>query len=108
VRILGEGVAQRSFVIHKEAHRFRFQLVQIEPRSKTDLHGQIRVLRVRLCIERLGLAVEPFFDAPVEAEPDRAVLRVVLRKSCDSRNYSAQSPRWRLCMANSHSISLAR
>ena len=44
MRILGERIAQRSFVIHEEPDGFGLELVQIEPRgAKADLHGQIRM-----------------------------------------------------------------
>ena len=69
VRVLRERIAQRGFVVHEEADGFGFQLVQIEPRGKADLHGQVRMLRIRRGAERLGVGIEPFLNAAFGTEP---------------------------------------
>ena len=55
VRVFGERIAQRGLVVHEEADRFGFQLVQIEPRGKADLHGQVGMLRIRRGAQGLGV-----------------------------------------------------
>ena len=83
VRVFRERIAQCGLVIHEETERFGFQFVQVEARSKTDLHCQIGMLRVRRGAQCLGFRVEPFLDAAFGAEPRRMVVRVVGRKARD-------------------------
>ena len=37
MRVFRERIAQRGFVVHKEANRLGFQLIQIEPRGEMSL-----------------------------------------------------------------------
>ena len=67
--------------IHEEAERFSLQFVQIEPRGKTDLHGQVGVLRVLRGAEGLGVRVEPFLDAALGAEPRWMMMRIIGREA---------------------------
>jgi len=83
VRVFRERIAQCGLVIHEETERFGFQFVQVEACSKTDLHCQIGMLRVRRGAQCLGFRVEPFLDAAFGAEPRRMVVRVVGRKARD-------------------------
>ena len=44
VRVFREWIAQRVLIVHKEAGRFRVQLIQIEPGGEADLYGQVCML----------------------------------------------------------------
>jgi hypothetical protein len=81
MRILGERIAQRGFIVHEEAECFGLEFVQIEPRGKADLHGQVSMLRIRPSAESLAYGIEPFLDAALGTEPRSVMVRVVRRET---------------------------